>query len=67
MNDKLRKRLIDGINVMSNPIMIVVVVAIMLVCGFWAMDEITPLLWIIAGAYLLLSVIGGQLAKCGSK
>ena len=67
MNDKLRKRLIDGINVMSNPIMIVVVVAIMLVCGFWAMDEITPLLWIIAGACLLLSVIGGQLAKCGSK
>lgn len=63
MNGKLRKRLIDGITVISNPLLMVAVVALMLLGGWLAMDELTPMLWVIAGAYFLLALIGGQLAK----
>ena len=63
MNDTLRKRVIDGINVISNPLILLAVLAMLLIGGWWTMNELTPLLWIIAGAYVLLSIIGGQCAK----
>ena len=67
MNDHLRKRLVDGINVISNPAIIFGVIVLMLAFGWLRMGELTPLLGIIAGAYLLLALIGGQLAKCVDK
>ena len=67
MNCSLRQILLNGIQVISNPFMIVVVVALMLFGGWWSMEEITPILWILAGVYFLLALIGGQLVKCGTK
>ena len=63
MNDKLRKRLIDGIKVISNPMMLIGVIAVMLLTGWLTIGELTPLLVIIAIACLLLSLICRQLTK----
>ena len=67
MNDKLRKRLIDGITVISNPFILFGVVLALFLSSMVAKEQLGTLLGIIAIAYFLLALIGGQLAKSGNK
>ena len=55
--------LVRGINVISNPFVIGGVIGLMLLTGWLTAGELTPLLFTIAGAYLVLAVLGGYMAK----
>jgi len=67
MEDNRKSSFVDGIIVMSNPFTILIVIAVMLLVGWLTLGELTPVLLGVAIAYLILSVIGGHLAKQAKK
>ena len=52
---------------MSNPFVILGVIALMLLAGWLTTGELTPLLLIVTGLYLVLSVVGGYLVRSNQK
>ena len=63
MKNTTKSRLVDGINVMSNPLMMLCVIVFMFVTGWLTMNSFYSVLWSIAIGYLILAAIGGYLSK----
>ena len=63
MTNKHKTRLVNGIILMSQPSTLFATIASMLLLGWIAMKDIPAILWICTLTYLILSIVGGALAK----
>lgn len=63
MKETYKKRIVNGIIVMSNPYIIFGTILMMLLLGWLAIGELSTILWICVVTYLILSIVGGLLVK----
>ncbi len=67
MKDTHKTRLVDGIIVMSNPYILFGTIGVMMLVGWIAEGELHTILGVVALAYLILSIVGGSLARSVQK